>query len=321
MSKSGEIEVASDNEPSAGERLQQAREALKLSIDDVAERICIGSSKVSALENNAIHEVGAPVFAAGYIRAYARIVGLSADELVASYESLEQLNESSVTPASGHVPKKIGRLKNELPANFSLANGNRWGSLLRWLGIIIILLLIVAAAFWLFKSGKLVSAETDDASTELVPFSEQSSLANEADDAELLAIPGQSTIAPVDTEESASLSIPLPIQPDNEASMLVDELAAQTLGESDVSAPLNELSLHFQDDSWVEVHDARKERLLHQLARAGQVHTLRGVTPFSLVLGYVPGVSILLNGESVDLSHYQGRRLVHLTIGETVNVN
>jgi len=82
------------------------------------------------------------------------------------------------------------------------------------------------------------------------------------------------------------------------------------------------LSLYFQDDSWVEVHDARGERLIHQLARAGQTHTLHGVVPFAVVLGYVPGVRILLDGEAVDLGKYQGRRLARFSVGgEAANEN
>ena len=85
---------------------------------------------------------------------------------------------------------------------------------------------------------------------------------------------------------------------------------------------MNELALYFQEDSWVEVHDARGERLMHRLARAGQSQTLHGVAPFAVVLGYVPGVTILLDGEAVDLGKYQGRRLARFSVGvETANEN
>ncbi len=322
MSKPEEIEVMNDNGPSAGQRLQQAREALKLSIDEVAERMRIGTGKVAALENGAINEVGAPVFAAGYIRAYARIVGLSADELIAGFGGLEHLNENSVTPASGHVPNKIGRLDNELPANFSLANGRRWRPIMRWLGLLLLLLVIVAAAFWLLKSGMLMSSESTHEHAELMSLPEQSSLTDEIDDSQMLAIPGQAAVDPERAEDASAIVIHLPLQIDSEQQSSVTEPGETVAVQVADAGQLNELSLQFQDDSWVEIYDARKQRLIHQLARAGQTHTLQGMAPFSLVLGYVPGVAISLNGEAVDLSGYQGRRLVHLTIGDAAaNVN
>lgn len=322
MNQSEAVEVDSERGPSAGQCLQQAREALKLSIDDVAESIRISSSKVAALESGVIHDVGAPVFVAGYIRAYARIVGLSADELVAGFEGLEHLNEGSVPLASGHVSKKIGRLSNELPASFSLAAGRRWSFLVRGLGIMALLLVVAAGAFGLFKSGVLPTSQSTDAAHGLMSLPEQSSAQDELGSEQILAIPGQSATTTDQSEEGGELSIPLPLQhAGNQPSSLTTPAIGSVEAQTTAATTLDELSLHFKDDSWVEIHDARKQRLIHQLARAGQVHTFKGVTPFALVLGYVPGVSIFLNGEAVDLSRYQGRRLVHLSIGEAINVN
>jgi len=82
VSTPGQVETEAGTAPVPGERLRLAREALKLSQQDVAERIRINVDKVAALEADEIARVGAPVFAVGYIRAYARIVGLPADELI-----------------------------------------------------------------------------------------------------------------------------------------------------------------------------------------------------------------------------------------------
>ncbi|MCK4585731.1 MAG: DUF4115 domain-containing protein, partial [Gammaproteobacteria bacterium] len=82
------------------------------------------------------------------------------------------------------------------------------------------------------------------------------------------------------------------------------------------SAEFSELTLYFTEESWVEVNDATSKRLLYRLGKAGMSHTVAGVTPFNIRLGYVNGVSIMFNGESYDLSRFANRKSARFLIGE-----
>jgi cytoskeleton protein RodZ len=77
----------------------------------------------------------------------------------------------------------------------------------------------------------------------------------------------------------------------------------------------SELVLVFNDDSWVEVTDARGERLIYRLAKAGMSHAVTGVAPFDVQLGYVPGVEVFYDGAPYDLSRYAGRRSARFRVG------
>jgi cytoskeleton protein RodZ len=62
----------------------------------------------------------------------------------------------------------------------------------------------------------------------------------------------------------------------------------------------SQLLLRFSEDCWLEIRDAEGNRLAYGLAKQGTTTTVSGPAPFSLVLGYAPGVEIELDGSPVD---------------------
>jgi transcriptional regulator with XRE-family HTH domain len=65
--------------------LRRVREQQGLSLHDVAEQTRISVRWLSALEEARTEQLPAPVFVIGYLRSYARVLGLSGDELIAGY--------------------------------------------------------------------------------------------------------------------------------------------------------------------------------------------------------------------------------------------
>ena len=68
-----------------GERFRAAREARGLSLSDVAEQIRIRSVYLGAIEDENWGAIGAPVYARGFLRTYARFLGLDPEEIVAEF--------------------------------------------------------------------------------------------------------------------------------------------------------------------------------------------------------------------------------------------
>ena len=71
---------------SPGERLRKAREAADLSVRDVATTLRLEPRTIEALESGSFDELPAPTFVRGYLRGYARVVGLPPDPLLDLYE-------------------------------------------------------------------------------------------------------------------------------------------------------------------------------------------------------------------------------------------
>ena len=71
--------------PDLGERFRAAREARGLSLSDVAEQIRIRSVYLAAIEDENWPAIGAPVYVRGFLRTYARFLGLEPEEVVGEF--------------------------------------------------------------------------------------------------------------------------------------------------------------------------------------------------------------------------------------------
>jgi cytoskeleton protein RodZ len=80
---------------SLGERLREAREARGLSPSEVSEKIRIRTVYLIAIEEENWRAVGAPVYIRGFLRTYARFLGLDPEEVVAQFGELEPGNSAS----------------------------------------------------------------------------------------------------------------------------------------------------------------------------------------------------------------------------------
>jgi hypothetical protein len=76
------------------------------------------------------------------------------------------------------------------------------------------------------------------------------------------------------------------------------------------------LAIELAAESWVEIYDRGGGRLFYSLAREGSEIVVQGAGPMRVLLGDVEGAVVAYNGEPYDLSRYQGRSVVHFTIGE-----
>jgi cytoskeleton protein RodZ len=88
--------------PSFGEKLRREREKRKITLDEVSSSTKIGTRMLQALEEDKFSQLPGGIFNKGFVRAYARFVGLDEEQTVADY--LEASGEAPpVRPeAMGH---------------------------------------------------------------------------------------------------------------------------------------------------------------------------------------------------------------------------
>ncbi|HEY8297096.1 MAG TPA: RodZ domain-containing protein [Candidatus Baltobacteraceae bacterium] len=82
---------------SLGERFRTAREQRGLTLSDVAEQIRIRSVYLAAIEEENWPSIGAPVYIRGFLRTYARFLGLDPEDAVTEFNSTG--GASALTPA------------------------------------------------------------------------------------------------------------------------------------------------------------------------------------------------------------------------------
>ncbi|HWJ69358.1 MAG TPA: RodZ domain-containing protein [Sphingobium sp.] len=108
-----QVEVASLQDASAPEQMRRAREAAGLSLEEVAARTRVPMRHLAALEAGDYQALPGTTYAAGFSRAFARVVGIEEAQLVAKvraeidelggvgqgpYEIEEPVDPSSVPP-------------------------------------------------------------------------------------------------------------------------------------------------------------------------------------------------------------------------------
>jgi len=81
----GSENMAGHGNMSIGERLSAARKERKLTAESVAEELKLDVSVVEAMERDDHSALPAAIFVQGYLRRYARLVGLPEDQLVRDY--------------------------------------------------------------------------------------------------------------------------------------------------------------------------------------------------------------------------------------------
>jgi len=93
--------LRSDVMPALGEEFRSAREARGITLSEVAEQIHIRSVYLNAIENEEWAAIGAPVYVRGFIRTYARFLGLDAEDAVGRFnESAPPERSSAITSVS-----------------------------------------------------------------------------------------------------------------------------------------------------------------------------------------------------------------------------
>lgn len=86
---------------SLGERFRAAREQRGLTLSDVAEHLRIRSVYLAAIEEENWKAIGAPVYIRGFLRTYARYLGLDPEEAVSTFNGSEGAATASAAAAPG----------------------------------------------------------------------------------------------------------------------------------------------------------------------------------------------------------------------------
>jgi len=118
-----------------GQRLRQAREALNLSQRDVARQLRLNVNLIQALEDNNEAALPGKTYLLGYLRSYARLLNLSADEII---EAAHLESQPTTTL---------------LPENIDYRPQRRIEPVLRLVLLGLLVILVFAAGLWIAILG------------------------------------------------------------------------------------------------------------------------------------------------------------------------
>lgn len=139
-----------------GDWLRRQREMREISLRDIADRTKISLRYLEAMEADRFDLLPAPIFAKGFLREYARYVGLSPDEVVNHYLSVQQPGA-----AEEEGVKKDSTLAGQRPNRPKPVRNWTYGLFLT--AAVLVLIGLVAALAWF------VERRRDDPAADVTP--------------------------------------------------------------------------------------------------------------------------------------------------------
>ncbi|HSH27828.1 MAG TPA: RodZ domain-containing protein [Wenzhouxiangella sp.] len=267
-----------------GEELRLRREALGLDQGDVARQIHLPGMVVNDIETGQVDKLSS-LYRRGYIRNYARLLGLDPDELLAD-------------DGESDLPQ----LRQVLPVS---SGGWRLERYLKIATYAIVTVAIVPPLVYFFVAGGTSMLEREPAGAETAAELRSALNDRSAGSSPASASRPDTDDAPAARHVSAS-ALPLnPIRPGKKA---LAETALPAAGQPETGAEaalpdagpqLSALQLELLEDSWIEIHDAEGARLEYDLLRGGQTLSYEGRAPFRLLVGRSSAVELKVNGQPV----------------------
>lgn len=284
---------------SIGALLVNAREAASFAQADVAEQINLPKSIIQALETDDFDNLPQSTYIRGYLRNYARVVGIDADSLIKVYT--EQYHQEPVVETARRSVQSYD------PA-------------ILWSTVAVLSILVGLVITWWFDNHSIQDQAIDLASNQEVEVVER-----EAGERAVLANGKSSSIyqsnensANENTEQSSQAA--MPFEEDAQNPMEVSETNAgepitadqQQAMEKESQNPTliasvegaDVITVTYTEKSWTEIRDADANILMQGLIEPGVVRNLSGNPPFEIFLGNAPGVVIEVNGLYFDHSQY-----------------
>ena len=94
---------------SIGARLRRERELLGMSIEEIARATRIPVPSLERVEADRFDDLPGEVFVRGFLRSYAKSIGLDGDEIVAQYSSARRVPLVAPMPVNPQTPDRQGR--------------------------------------------------------------------------------------------------------------------------------------------------------------------------------------------------------------------
>ncbi|GAB0111818.1 RodZ domain-containing protein [Pseudoalteromonas distincta] len=273
---------AQSEQPTVGQILKKHREQANVSIATIAAPLKLSELQVQRLENDEFALLGPITFVKGYIKNYCRELKVDSSDILA------------MMPAPPE-PTKPENMQSFSRRTEKEANDSR----LMLFSYLILAIVIGSSALWFWQNATPIEEQTSNINVENSRMSErqaaQPSILEqqqaEIDDESLLE--SQSTLTPTETTNTEAVTQTIPLTSNN-------------LNQDDSASTI---VMNFNDESWVEIYDAKGDKVAFGVKKAGYVMTVSGTPPFSVVLGKHDVVSITLNGKPVDISAFPKNRL------------
>ncbi len=307
-----------------GVTLRDAREAQKLSVEEVALRLRLSEKQINALEADDFSIFGSAIFVRGFIKSYARFLSIDPQPLLDAHLGMyPQEQPQFITYKNVGVVKLVDGGVSKLTALI--------------FGVLLIAALFVWVAYkiWAYQSN------TNKADRPLPTVSMEQNVTPEPlpDAASPEALEKTETIVTEIALPKVTETVGLVTKPELKATL--DKLTEQTISAAAVkpepakSEPAKtelaktelaktalvttgfvRVKLLLTGSSWIGVHDKNGKTVFSKLAKAGTEEFVEGLPPLKFHIGNASATQVIFNGETIDLTPSTYNNMARITVGD-----
>ncbi|NVC92659.1 cytoskeleton protein RodZ [Vibrio natriegens] len=299
----------------AGTLLKNKRESLGMTQKQVADRLRLRISVIEDIENNRFESQQVATFTRGYLRSYAKVVGLDEKVVLTALEQTADIQPKDQEIEMQSFSRKTKHEKHNSRIMF-----------LTW--VIAIVITGISAAWWWQnqQDNSLTQVVTDSSVEGPEPSAQELADIDQMSADELIAsAPADITVSteqPVAADEALSAAEATEVLPSDQlASTDIEEPVAvieeaEVVEEPAIIVPegMSLLTMTFKADCWIQVKDTNGKTLVSGTHKPGQDVELTGKAPFKVILGAPEGVTMTFASEPVDLSGYTSGKVARFTL-------
>ncbi len=278
-----------------GERLRRQREMRGVSLEEIAQSTKIGVRSLKAIEEEDFEKLPGGIFNKGFVRAYARFLGLDEEQIVGDFDEAWNAYEAARTPQVLVVPEEEEKKSSS-------------GSM--WIAVIVLIIAGAAAAGWYKyqqtrnQAAPSSSSEADSSSAAANTAAPQTPPPQNSQ-APPATTPAQNGTESQSSQNSQALQPPsTPQQANAPAVPPSDGTVSKSSGSSsptkaETAAPIR-LQVFAREDSWLSISADGKD-LGQGILSAQKTRSIRAQKEVRLKVGNLGGVEISFNGQPVAL--------------------
>ncbi|MGY2373931.1 RodZ domain-containing protein [Pseudomonas sp. SDO524_S393] len=330
--KAAHPEVVAANRVNPGETLRQARESKGWSLAEVALKLNLTATSLANLEAGAFDKLPGHTFARGYIRAYAKLLGIDQAVLV------QEFDQFTGTDSQGSNVHGLGRIEEPVRVSHTI---------LRIVSLLLLIAVIGGGFVWWQDQTSLrtkdlvsnamehVEVESADGTTQIHPLDEPEDQAVAEGQAASEAPATAETPAP---ETAPAVTAPAPAAPATPAAPQAQAHVPATPAAPATQAPVapatpaapaisppttpaliagdGRVQITFIADCWTQVTDGNGKVLFSGLKRKGDTLDQGGKPPLTLRLGFARGAQVAYNGQPVDVAPFTTGETARLKLGQ-----
>lgn len=272
-----------------GEKLRREREMRGVSLEEISESTKIGTRSLRALEEDDFDKLPGGIFNKGFVRAYARFLGLDEEQTVADFEGA----------------LKAYRLANnyveELPVQEEPEpRSSRFG----WLAFSVIVLVALAAIAGYFLRARPTPVPEAQFAVQASPASSPSHQSSVSPTSPPTLATTSSIAAAAPSRAETPLASPTPLKStppttQNSRSSADDDTNSADAPATASNSPIR-LKVFAREESWLSI-SADGRDLGQQILAAQKSRTILAQKEVRLKVGNLGGVEVSFNGKPVNI--------------------